>query len=57
MEISSFNANPLDLTGQLTILDYIPKFTGNYSSVYLGGLNGNFVRFLLDLDYRSILIT
>jgi hypothetical protein len=35
----------LNLTDQVTIVEYMPRFTGNYSTVFLGNLNNNLVRF------------
>lgn len=33
-----------DITAEVNILDFRPKFTGNYSDVYIGTLRGQLVR-------------
>jgi len=33
-----------NLTGQVSLLDIVPKFTGNYSTIYLGEWHGSLVR-------------
>ena len=35
---------PTNLTGQVTLVNHIAAFSGNYSSVYVGSLNGQYVR-------------
>jgi hypothetical protein len=44
MEETNINLQLYDLTGQVSIVDGIAKFNGNYSSVLLGALNGHYVR-------------
>jgi hypothetical protein len=44
MQATGSHMPSLDLTGQVEIVEYMPKFTGNYSVVFMGGLNGNRVR-------------
>jgi hypothetical protein len=44
MEETNINLQLYDLTGQVSIVDGIARFNGNYSSVLLGALNGQYVR-------------
>lgn len=43
MEASMASLNKLDLTGKVTITNFMPMFTGNYSTVYQGAFEGNIV--------------
>jgi hypothetical protein len=44
MEATKINLQLYDLTGQVSIVDGIARFNGNYSSVLLGTFRGQYVR-------------
>ena len=44
MEAPNINLQLYDVTGQVSIVDGIAKFNGNYSSVLLGALRGQYVK-------------
>jgi hypothetical protein len=56
MDISGNLLASRNLTGHLSEIDYRPKFTGNYSTVYLGSLHGTPVRFSQETKYFISLI-
>jgi hypothetical protein len=56
MDMSGNLLESRNLTGQLSAIDYRPKFTGNYSNVYMGSLHGTPVRFSQEAEYFISLI-